>query len=145
MATSSIFFKNVEQKIVNEDLFSKTAEEEAKKFLKSVSTDNRGNKRGDKDTPTSTQIRRFFNDILSIKQKIEIAPLEQKNTVFKKQLPYIKMIKAKVVYAKSRDHVNDDYEKFMNKYIDNIKDIDDFFVFCDFFESIIAYSKMIYK
>lgn len=145
MATSSIFFKNVEQKIVNEDLFSKTAEEEAKKFLKSVSTDNRGNKRGDKDTPTSTQIRRFFNDILSIKQKIEIAPLEQKNTVFKKQLPYIKMIKAKVVYAKSRDHVNYDYEKFMNKYIDNIKDIDDFFVFCDFFESIIAYSKMIYK
>jgi len=145
MATSSIFFKNVEQKIVNEDLFSKTAEEEAKKFLKSVSTDNRGNKRGDKDTPTSTQIRRFFNDILSIKQKIEIAPLEQKNIVFKKQLPYIKMIKAKVVYAKSRDHVNYDYEKFMNKYIDNIKDIDDFFVFCDFFESIIAYSKMIYK
>ncbi len=145
MATSKVFFDDIENKIVKADLFSDIAKQETEKFLKFY-PDNRGKKRAERGTPSSTQIRKFFNDILVIKQKIDIGlDNQEKEKIFRKELPYIKMIKAKVAYAKSRGNINKEFETFLNKYIDNIKDIDDFFIFCDFFEAIIAYSKLIYK
>ena len=145
MATSKVFFEDINNRIVKVNLFSDTANEEANSFIK-VYKDKWGNIKGKKGTPSSTQIRKFFNDLLVIKQKIEnILDKNEKKIEFKRQLPYIKMLKAKVAYAKSRDNVNQEFVEFIRKYIKEINDLDDFFVFCDFFEAIIAYSKLIYK
>ncbi len=144
MATSKLFFEDLEKEIVKTNLFSDMAKREVEKFL--IFYEKDGRKRAAKGTPTSTQIRKFFNDIVAIKNKIDTAITDnEKEEKFKKELPYIKMIKAKVAYAKSREKVNNEFEDFINKYIDEIKDIKDFYVFCDFFEAIIAYSKLLYK
>ena len=127
MATSNVFFEDLTERILKANLLSDTSEKEIQTIKNS--RDNR------EKPPTSTQIRKFYNDILNIKQKIEMSPEK-----FKKQLPYIKMLKAKVEYSYSRRHVNKEFVNFIGKYIDEINDIDDFLAFCDFFEAVIAFS-----
>ena len=84
MATSKYFFEDIKEKIVKENLFSEIADEETQKFIK-LYTDNRGNKKPLKGTPSSTQIRKFFNDILSMKQKIDLGKSKpEKKSIFKK-------------------------------------------------------------
>lgn len=145
-ATSQKFFKDPKNEIVKEDLFSKIAKQEVEKFLIFYTDKKTGKKKASKGTPSSTQIRKFFNDLLIIKQKIENTLNENsKDLEFKRQLPYIKMLKAKVAYAKSRDNVNQEFVDFIEKYIDEVNEKEDFFVLCDFFEAIIAYSKALYK
>ncbi len=144
MATSKEFFEDINKKIVKTNLFTDTAENYVKKFKDTKDTkkifNHRTKKQEEKiikNTPTTTQIRKFFNDILVIKQKFENT--SNINDEFKRQLPYIKMLKAKVEYSFHRDKVNSAFKNFIIKNIDEIQDVDDFFVFCDFFESIIAY------
>lgn len=89
---------------------------------------------------SSNQIRKFYNDILNYKEIIENS--ENKEKEFQKQLPYIKMIKAKAHVSFERGHINTNFKKFIDKGIDSIKDdIKNFNIFVTFFESIVAYSK----
>ena len=86
-----------------------------------------------------TQLRRFYNDILTIKNKIDYS--KDPELEFQKELPYIKMIAAKANYACQREHIT----MFLNEFIKHnvlnlINTKDDYYVFCTLFESIIAYS-----
>jgi CRISPR-associated protein Csm2 len=119
---------------VEVNLFS----EEAEKIVKEIAKKSRTCTGKDKENRI-TQLRRFYNDILTIKNKIEYS--QDADLEFKKQLPYIKMIAAKANYACQRDHIT----MFLNEFIKHnvlnlINTKDDYYVFCTLFESIIAYS-----
>ena len=125
MADVKYYIDDTKQ-VIKEDLFAV----EAKKYADSFSNDFPKIK--------SSQMRKFYNDILLIKTKIEQAP---KPTIeFQKQHPYINMIVAKAAYAKARRHIGDNFERFLKDNIaDTIKDDRDFMVFCDLFEAVVAY------
>lgn len=90
--------------------------------------------------PSSSQIRKFYDSLLNYKNIIENSNC--KKTEFQKQLPYIKMMKAKAHVAYERGYINTNFKKFIDKGIDSIKDdIKNFEVFLTFFEAIVAYSK----
>ncbi|MHB1680594.1 MAG: type III-A CRISPR-associated protein Csm2 [bacterium] len=126
-----------EVKEVKVNLFSEEAEKIVNEIAKEALTCNEKN---NKDIKNSiNQLRRFYNDILMIKNKIEYS--QDADLEFKKQLPYIRMIAAKANYACQRDHIT----MFLNEFIKHnvlnlVNTIDDYYVFCTLFESIIAYS-----
>jgi CRISPR-associated protein Csm2 len=119
---------------VDVNLFSIKAEEivnEIAKLGKTCTGKDKDNK--------ITQLRRFYNDILTIKNKIEYS--KDPELEFQKELPYIKMIAAKANYACQRDNIT----MFLNEFIKHnvlnlITTNQDYNIFCTLFESIIAYS-----
>lgn len=79
------------------ELFNKTAEGYAEKFSKT-----------DKSTANkSTQIRRFYDELVSWQQRIGGDENE-----FKKYEAFIRMLNAKVAYAKGRGLVDDEFLKW---------------------------------
>lgn len=116
---------------VKTDLF----EDKAEKIAKSFRYGDTGNIKG-------TQIRKFYDEVLRLKLKIESAnnPEEKFNEI----LPYIKMLIPKVVYSKNKGNANEAFEQF----IESIRDINElrkFTVFCDLFECVVAYCKRYFK
>ncbi len=147
MATSKLLFEEPQNEVLKKDLLSQIAEDTVKSFVESkkdkngkVIYDKKGNPILKNDVPSPSQIRKFYNDVLSLKNRLEIAKGEKKEERFKQLLPYIKMLKAKVAYAKTRNNVNSQFKEFIDDYVNSIRDIDDFYAFCDFFEAIVAYS-----
>ncbi len=127
------FWKDKDKGTVNAELFSKEAEKIVASFLKGI------NKLG-KNEPelNKNQIRKFYNDVLSIKSKIDIS--ESIELEFERQKPYLNMLKAKVAYAKSRNHIRgDNFEAFIKTSLNEINDVQDFKVFCSLYEAVIAY------
>ena len=66
---------------------------------------------------------------------------QEEDLIFKQKLPYIKMINAKLAYAKARDLITDDFKDLFTNAINKIEDRADFFVFSDFFEAFVAFYK----
>jgi len=116
----------VDKDTVRENLFSVDADKVAESF---------------KDGMRSSQVRKFYDEILKRKMIIELA--EDKKKAFIRQLPYIKMIISKATYGNSRKPktVSNNFKRFLEDNIKNIKEYEEFKVFCDFFESVVAYSK----
>lgn len=81
---------------------------------------------------TSSQLRNFFNDVRSLEAKISSGNFE----VYR---PHIKMLKAKVAYARDRGKVSKDFESLISKCVDLIEDEKDFNAFVLFFEAIVGY------
>ncbi len=126
------YFLDKDKNIVKEDLFTSCADEIAKSF------------KFDKPPMKSSQVRKFYDEILRRKMIIELETDEKKKKeAFLKQLPYIRMIISKAVYANNRKQptVNNNFKKFIENNIGNIKEYKEFEVFCDLFEAVVAYSK----
>lgn len=124
------FWENKQNNIVNSNLFSSVAEEYAKKIHEE------GIKNGKPKYNKPSQIRKFYDEVLRIKALLEKSPDK-----FKELLPYIKMLKAKAMYALGRDLITKDFKKFIDECIDQVKDLKDFEVFATFFEAFMAYYK----
>lgn len=90
-------------------LFSKTAEDTAKKIAESGS-----NQRVNK----STQLRGFYDEILNWEQRSRQLNEEE----LKQQLPLIHMLIAKVAYARARDNVSQEFEALMRECISQVTD-----------------------
>ena len=130
MITPKNYFEEKEKKVINKDLFYV----EAENIIKEIAED-------EKPSMTSTQIRKFYDEILRRKMIIELR--DNKEIEFKRQLPYIRMIVTKAKYGFSRKPktVNKKFVDFLEKNIIPIKDYETFKVFCDLFEAVVAYSK----
>jgi CRISPR-associated protein Csm2 len=113
---------------VKTDLF----EDKAEKIASSFRYDNTGKIKG-------TQIRKFYDEVLRLKLKIESA--DNPDEKFKEILPYIKMLIPKVVYSKNKNTVNGAFENFIKNNIREIRRYKEFMVFCDLFECVVAYCK----
>jgi len=60
----------------------------------------------------SSQLRKFYDELVMWHEKVAFEQnAEAKSAKYKELAPYIKMMKAKVAYAKGREHVDECYEK----------------------------------
>jgi CRISPR-associated protein Csm2 len=127
------FYINKEKKEVKPYLFSKTAEEIAKGFI-----GGHGKYYG----VSKTQLRRFYDEVKRFEQNLD-------GTVetWKKNFPYIKMIKSKTSYniaraiEKNRNEA-DVYNKlsaFISDGLEQIEDEKDYNVFTSLFEAVYGF------
>ena len=100
------------------------------------------NQRETKKNLSSTQIRKFYEEVLNLKQKLD------NGEDFRKILPYFKMLKAKANVAYQRDVINTNFKTFIEENVDyvtkgeNLEEMKKKFkVFCTFFEAVVAYAK----
>lgn len=122
---------------VNLELFSSLARQIGEDLVKKKSRKFKG--KGDVDIST-TQIRRFFDDVKAIKHYLDqFRDKKKREEAFGRKLPEIMMMKAKVTYARGRDAVTDEFKNFIEKNISAIKSPRDFEVFCKFFEAVYGY------
>lgn len=124
------FWENKEEKIVNRDLFSDVAMKCAEVIRK----------KGGRNKNTISQIRRFYDEVNLLYDRL----IHEKNPKdnFKRYLPYVKMLNAKVFYARGRGHIiTDDVVKFIGSCVSNVEDFEDFRVFREFFEAFIGFYK----
>ncbi len=133
-------------KTIKASLFSDEAQKVVNCFLKpNTKHDYQKNRKGElklKKKLSASQIRKFYNEILNLKTRLE------NGTDFKLILPYFKMLKAKAHVAYERDVINTNFKTFIEKNVDYVtapksydKMKERFTIFCTFFEAVVAYAK----
>jgi len=103
---------NIKLENLDPELFSKVAAEAAKS-VSEVEKD-KFNKR--------TQLRRFYDELTMWNDRVEQMPREAQPDKYRELAPFIKMLKAKVVYAQSREHVDETFTALFSRCLDEIKD-----------------------
>ncbi|WP_273393815.1 type III-A CRISPR-associated protein Csm2 [Actinobacillus porcinus] len=68
----------------------------------------------------STQLRKFYDELAMWNERVQLAQAD-KLAKFNELEPFIKMLKAKVAYAKGRKHIDDNFMAIFNQTIDEIK------------------------
>lgn len=84
------------------ELFSDVAERVAKGVSESGREQNK-----------SSQLRRFYDELVMWQGKVG-----KDDARFAEAEPYIRMLKAKVAYAKGRDHVDENFVALINRVVD---------------------------
>ncbi|MEO1941787.1 MAG: type III-A CRISPR-associated protein Csm2 [Campylobacterales bacterium] len=93
--------------------------------------------------PKENQIRKFYDDVLNFKSRIE------GGESFREILPYLRMLKAKTHIAKERKVINSTFKNFIDSNIEYVTDLSlpieemekRFKIFCTFFEAVVAFYK----
>lgn len=67
-----------------------------------------------------TQLRKFYDELIMWNERVQSAT--DKSQKFNELEPFIKMLKAKVAYAKGREHVDENFQNVFNQCINQIKD-----------------------
>lgn len=109
------------------ELYNQTAEAVAKALIPD---------RGDYNKPS--QLRRFFDELVLWHQRAKECTDEQFETL----LPRIKMMKAKVAYAKGRKHVDEFFFDVFRQMIDPMSNKQELERAKLFFEAVLGFSKM---
>lgn len=80
---------------------------------------------GGSQTNKSTQLRKFYDELVMWHEKVHMErTADARSTKYVEIAPFIKMMKAKVAYAKGRGHVDDNFEKLFSHLISQITDVD---------------------
>lgn len=89
---------------------------------------------------TTTQLRKYYNEIKAIEAKIE-GEKEDKEKAFKKYDAIFAMLKSRVAYDKTRLGKNfpDSFKTFVDGYVDKVKSFQEFTNFTLLFESILGF------
>jgi CRISPR-associated protein Csm2 len=134
-----VFWENREEKILNRNLFSETAE----KLAKSVAS------RSSQQVNSPTQIRRFFDEIVSFDAKYNNARnkygKEEQLKVFKQQLPFLHMLVPKVKYAEARKLVTSEFTNMICDIISELKEPEDIKIFTSFFEAFVGHYRYAFE
>ncbi|MCB1616906.1 MAG: type III-A CRISPR-associated protein Csm2 [Pseudomonadales bacterium] len=85
----------------------------------------------------STQLRKFYDEIVMWDQRVKTNPDK-----FNEYLPLIRMINAKVAYAKGRDLVDENFFKLMSSCLKEVKDAKTFENCKRFLEAFMGFYKM---
>ncbi|GAB6067603.1 type III-A CRISPR-associated protein Csm2 [Methylothermus subterraneus] len=121
----TIQFRTADGKIYPE-LFDQTAERAAKSVA-----DCR------KEVNKPTQLRRFYDELVMWEEKVARGPDR-----FEEFLPFIRMLKAKVAYAKGRKLVDGAFVDLLDQTIDSVRDADDLKVAKLFLEAFMGFYKL---
>ena len=116
---------------IPKELFGDIAKEKAKKIWEAglkrdregkLLVDRSGNPQLEKNK--LTQLRKFYDELVLWHDKVHLERSPQdKQDKYDEVAPFIKMMKAKVAYAKGRDHVDSNFEKLIKHLVDEIKDV----------------------
>lgn len=128
------FWKDREKKILRPELFS----EDAEAWAKAIDNESEKDKEGKSKNNKSSQIRRFYDEVLRVESKIAIG---QSDEDFERELPYLRMLNAKVNYAKARGLVSPKFVEFLKAGIGQVRSRDDFEAFKSFFEAFMGFSR----
>lgn len=73
----------------------------------------------------STQLRKFYDELVMWHDKVALEQSKDaKAAKYRELAPFIKMLNAKIAYAKGRDHVDECFEKLFSHVIRQIADAD---------------------
>ena len=125
----SLYFEGTN---VRKELLDEEARAAAEKFIPI----ERG--KPTRDAIKNAQLRRFFGELKGYQRKLE----QMQGGIdenFKSVLPMIKMMNAKVTYAKARKVVPASFEGWMKKHVAAIESAQDFQAFLLHFEAIIGF------
>lgn len=114
---------------INPELVTKYAEECALKFY------DRNNK--PQENVTSAQLRRFYGDVKNLEMRYMNS--SDKKTAFQHILPLIKLLKAKVAYARHRKLVNEPFKNWIWENVDMVNSEKDFKAFLLYFEAVVGF------
>ncbi len=123
---SRVRFTPAPGQALDADLFSAVAEQCARK----VGDDNRKNK--------PSQLRKFYDELVMWAERVRAEPDK-----FAEFLPFIRMLNAKVAYAKGRDLVDAGYEALMNHCLKEVTSPETLHLCKTFFEAFMGYYKVV--
>jgi CRISPR-associated protein Csm2 len=124
------FWKDREKQLIDPELFSKTAENLAKKIAEDNKEKSSSNKR--------TQIRKFYDEIVRLDMLSKSRPNE-----WEQLLPMVHMITAKAAYANGRKKlISDNFLQFIRTSIEQINNPEDLNVFSNFFEAFMGFYRL---
>jgi len=118
---------------IKQGLLDQDAENWSRQLVK---IQERGNRIDSRNSISSSQLRRFFNEFRSLEKRVDSTPS------FDTVLPLIKMVKSKVSYAAGRgsgQQIPDTFKRFLNTNIDSIQDKQDFEAFMLHFEAVVGF------
>lgn len=101
--------ENINFENLDPNLFSAVAQDAAEKV-----NEGKANKR--------TQLRRFYDELTMWSDRVEQVKREDQPGKYQEWAPFIKMLKAKVVYAQGRGHVDKTFTALFSRCLDEIKD-----------------------
>lgn len=93
----------------------------------------------------SSQVRRFYDELVMWDEKINTAPVEKRARLFEESVPYIWMISAKLAYARGRDLITTDFQNIFTHLIKAINDPLTLKQAKTFFEAYLGFAKAIEK
>lgn len=109
-------------------LYSDVAENAAKEVGKQI---------GGRDTNKSTQLRRFYDELIMLHDKIGSDAAR-----YEVQVPFIQMLKAKVAYSMGRKKVDANFDKLLRTVVDEVKDVASLRQAKLFMEAFMAFYKL---
>lgn len=112
---------------INATLYSDIAERYAEQVA--------GEPRNPRNKPS--QLRRFYDELVLLHDKVMREPKR-----FEEQLPFIKMLKAKVAYANGREKVDGNYRSLLCRVVDQTVDVETLGQARLFMEAFMAYYKV---
>jgi CRISPR-associated protein Csm2 len=112
------------------ELYNEIADSMAKAVSDSGKSDR-------KEKNKSTQLRKFYDEIVMWDQRVKTNPDK-----FNEYLPLIRMINAKVAYAKGRELVDDEFFNLMKRCISQVTDAKTFGNCKKFLEAFMGFYKM---
>ena len=95
------------------------------------------NGKRDKDKNKATQLRRFYDEVCLWEEKVRV-----NESRFNEFLPFIKMLNAKVAYAKGRNLVDSSFADLMETCLKQVTSPATFYAFKTFFEAFMGFYKM---
>ena len=93
----------------------------------------------------SSQVRRFYDELVMWDEKINTASVEKRARLFEESVPYIWMISAKLAYARGRDLITEDFQNIFTHLIKAINDPLTLKQARTFFEAYLGFAKAIEK
>lgn len=123
------FWKDRNAKIIDPELFSKTAELFAIQIAEDIKQSSRANK--------GTQLRKFFDEIIRLNMLAKANRDGWYGT-----LPLVHMVTAKAAYALGRKLISDNFMKFIKESVEQVQSPEDLDVFTSFFEAFIGFYKL---
>ncbi len=117
---------------IRSELLDQKAYDQAKKFIKYLSGTNVS--KGPKDSLSSAQLRRFFNEFRQLEKKVT-------TDGFDRVKPLIKMTKSKAAYASNPNNpkIPETFKNFLVEHVDSILTERDFEAFMLHFEAVVGF------
>ncbi len=108
--------------------------------------DELGRRLAQEDDLKSSQLRRFYDDVLVLRSRLEAASGQsggQRDAAFATLLVDFKMLKAKAHYANGRDRrmFPDRLREFIEDHVHSVRNANDFLMFCKQFQAVVAFHR----
>lgn len=94
-----------------------------------------------KNVNKSTQLRKFYDELSMWNERVQLAR-ENKDVKFQELVPFIKMMKAKVAYARGRKHIDERFLDVFNRCIDQANNVETLRDAKLFMEAVMGFCKL---